>query len=108
MILGLLTNATRETVSVHRSMGLEPYLDFVATSAEVGVDKPEPQVFLTALKYAGVESSEAIHVGDQYELDVIGARGVGITPVLLDRYDVYPEIRDCRRIKQLSELYQYL
>jgi FMN phosphatase YigB (HAD superfamily) len=55
-----------------------------------------------------VQASEAVHVGDQYELDVAGAIGVGIPSVLIDRYDVYPEISDCNRINRLDELYQYL
>ena len=107
-VLGLLTNATRSAISVHRDLGVEPYLDFIVTSEEAGADKPEPPMFLAALEHAGVEASEAVHIGDQYELDVAGARGVGITPVLIDRYDVYPEITDCHRVNHLSELYQYL
>ncbi|MEK0338355.1 MAG: HAD-IA family hydrolase, partial [Nitrosopumilus sp.] len=75
---------------------------------EVGTDKPEPPIFLAALQRAGVNASEAVHVGDQYKLDVIGARGVGITPVLIDRYDLYPEVSDCPRIHRLTELAEYL
>ena len=108
LTLGLLTNATKNTLSIHRQLGLEPYLDLVVTSEEVGADKPKPPLFLAALDRAGVKGSEAVHVGDQYELDVAGARGAGITPILLDRYDVYPEVGDCPRIRSLSELAGYL
>jgi HAD superfamily hydrolase (TIGR01549 family) len=108
LILGLLTNATRNTISIHRQLGLEPYLDFVVTSEEVGADKPKPLIFLAALDRAKVNASEAVHIGDQYELDVVGARGAGINPILIDRYDVYPEISDCPRIHRLPELTRYL
>jgi len=47
-------------------------------------------------------------VGDQYQIDVVGARGVGITPVLIDRYNLNPDVSDCVRIASLSELGQYL
>ena len=107
-ILGLLTNLDKDMNPICRELGLEPYLDFVVTSGEVGVDKPEPPIFLTALQRAGVNASEAVHVGDQYKLDVIGARGVGITPILIDRYDLYPEVSDCPRIRHLTELAEYL
>ncbi len=40
--------------------------------------------------------------------DVIGARGVGITPILIDRYNLYPEVTDCPRIHSLTELADYL
>ncbi len=91
-----------------RQLGLEPYLDFVVTSKEAGADKPKPPIFLAALDKAGVNASEAVHVGDQYKLDVIGARGVGISPILIDRYDIYPNISDCPRIHSLTELAQHL
>ena len=91
-----------------RELGLEPYLDFVVTSGEVGADKPEPLIFLTALQRAGVDASQAVHVGDQYNLDVLGARGVGITPILIDRYDLSPQVSDCLRIHRLTELAERL
>ncbi len=108
LILGLLTNATRDTISVYHKLGLEPYLDFVVTSEEVGSDKPKPPIFLAALDRAGVKASEAAHIGDQYEIDVVGARGVGIKPILIDRYDIYPEVSDCPRFHSLTELAEYL
>jgi len=108
LILGLLTNATKELISVHHKLGLEPYLDFVVTSEEAGSDKPHPPLFLKALERAGVNASEAVHVGDQYSLDVVGARGVGISPILIDRYNLYPEVTDCPRIHTLPEVVEYL
>ncbi len=108
IILGLLTNATKDTISIHRKLGLEPYLDFVVTAEEAGADKPEPPIFLVALQQAGVNASEAIHVGDQYKLDVVGAKGIGITPILIDRYDLYPEVNDCPRIHHLTQVIEYL
>jgi len=107
-ILGLLTNLDSDMVSICRELGLESYLDFVVTSKEVGADKPKPPIFLAALDKAGVNASEAVHVGDQYKLDVVGARAVGINPILIDRYDIYPEVSDCPRIHSLTELAQHL
>ncbi|MFC1950612.1 HAD family hydrolase [Chloroflexota bacterium] len=107
-ILGLLTNIAKEMTSFCHELGVEAYLDFVVTSKEVGVDKPEPPIFLAALDKAGVKASEAVHVGDQYKLDVVGARAVGINPILIDRYDMSPEVNDCPRIHNLTELAQYL
>jgi hypothetical protein len=39
---------------------------------------------------------------------VVGARGVGIKPILIDRYDLYPETKFRPRILSLKELPQYL
>lgn len=108
LILGLISNATQDMLSVYKKLGLELYLDFAVNSQEAGCHKPEPPIFLAALGKAGVEASEAIHVGDQYELDVVGARGVGIGAILIDRFDVSPEVSDCPRIHELPELIPYL
>jgi FMN phosphatase YigB (HAD superfamily) len=51
-----------------------------------------------------VRASEAIHVGDQYAVDVVGARGVGIAGVLIDRFGTSSEEVDCPKIKSLSEV----
>jgi len=105
---GLLTNIAADMSAVCHRLGVDAYLDFVVTSEEVGANKPAPPIFLAALKKAEVDASEAVHVGDQYELDVLGARGVGITAVLLDRNGSHPEVSDCPKIRRLSELPQYL
>jgi putative hydrolase of the HAD superfamily len=104
LIMGLLTNAGKELVSVYAKLGLEPYLDFVVTSEEAGEDKPRPAIFRLALQRAGVSAQEAIHVGDQYVIDIAGARGVGIRPVLIDRYNIYPDVADCPRIHSLTQV----
>ncbi len=108
LTLGLLTNLQRDIDPICEKLGAKPYLDFTVTSAEAGADKPEPPIFLLALERAGVDASETIHVGDQYKLDVAGARGVGISPILIDRDNVYPEITDCPRIHSLTELPEHL
>jgi len=107
-IVGLLTNVAQDMKPICHQLGLDSYLDFVVTSGEVGADKPQPPIFLAALERAAVKASEAVHVGDQYKLDVVGARGVGIATILIDRYDLYPRVSDCPRIRSLSEVAQYL
>jgi putative hydrolase of the HAD superfamily len=87
---------------------LADYLDFILTSGEVGSSKPQPKIFLTALQRARVPASEAVHVGDQLDIDIAGARGAGIKPILLDRSDLFPEVTDCPRIHSLSEVAQHL
>lgn len=108
LVIGILTNLDRDMAPLCGELGLDKYVDFVITTGEVGADKPNAPLFLAALKRASIESSEAIHVGDQYQVDVIGARGVGIKPLLIDRYDTSAEIKDCPRLHSLTELVDYL
>lgn len=107
-ILGLVTNL-REDIGIYtRKLGLEPYIKFAVTSGEVGFPKPDPRIFQAALEKAGVEGKEAVFVGDQYRIDVVGARSAGIQPILIDRYDLYPDVTDCPRIRTLPEIEKYL
>jgi putative hydrolase of the HAD superfamily len=104
LVLGLITSMKKEIYIISRQLGLEPYLDFILTSSEVGAPKPEPPLFLAALERAKINAPEATYVGDQYSTDVVGARGVGINPILIDRYNLFPEVTDCPRIRSLAQL----
>lgn len=66
-------------------LGLMDLLDGVVTSAGVGAPKPERAIFEAALAQAGVGSSEALHVGDSFALDVRGAHAAGVAAVLISR-----------------------
>jgi len=65
--------------------GLSELIDGAVSSAEAGARKPDPAIFGPALELAGVEASEALHVGDTLEEDVAGARAAGIRVLLIDR-----------------------
>jgi putative hydrolase of the HAD superfamily len=108
LILGLVSNVAQDMEPTYTELGLQPYLDFKVTSAEVGCDKPRPEIFMAALKKAQVKPEESIYVGDQYHLDIVGARGVGIKAVLIDRNNYSPDITDCPRIRSLNEITQYV
>ena len=55
------------------------------------------------LAAVGVSAEETVHVGDTYEADIVGAQGVGIRPILLDR-DGTQAGRWHETIQSLSEL----
>lgn len=108
MILGLVSNLSHGIDGHCDELGLANYLDFTLTSSEVGVEKPHAPIFRAALERAGVDASKTIHVGDQYYADVVGAREVGINPLLLDREGFWEKVSDCLRIRSLSEILNYV
>lgn len=88
-----------------RHHDLIDYFDFAAVSAAVRHSKPDPALFQTALARANAIPDYAVHVGDAYLLDVLGARAAGITPVLLDRERRYDAaLLDCPVIYDLYGL----
>ncbi|MEM1628977.1 MAG: HAD family hydrolase [Desulfurococcaceae archaeon] len=76
---------SRSVKEVLDNIGLGSYVDHVVSSCEIGVQKPHPLIFQTALKLANAEPEEAIHVGDSCINDAIGALLIGINPVLVSR-----------------------
>jgi putative hydrolase of the HAD superfamily len=108
MITGVITNADKNVAGLIEKLGAKPFMDVLVTSGEVGVDKPAPQIFLTALERAKVKNQEAIYIGDQYQSDVLGAGGVGMKALLLDRYDINQETLAYPLIKSLEEIREYV
>lgn len=68
-----------------------PRISFTVLSYDVGAEKPSREIFdaarTIALGYSGWEESETdfVHVGDDFEKDVKGARQAGWDAILLDR-----------------------
>jgi putative hydrolase of the HAD superfamily len=91
-----------------RQLGLESYLNFITTPYDAGADKPDPKIFLVALDKAGIHADEAIYVGDQYKVDILGARSAGIKAIMIDRYNLYTDSHDFPRIASLSEIENHL
>ena len=105
--LGLISNAPADTQKAVEALGLTKYLSTVVISGLVGYTKPHPEIFRIALREAGVRADEAVHVGDLYEADVVGARNAGMNGVLIDRDGHHLDI-DCPRVKTLSEVYLHI
>jgi putative hydrolase of the HAD superfamily len=62
-------------------LGVAERLDALVLSDEVGVRKPDPAIFETALAELGVEPEAALFVGDRLVDDIQGAAAVGMTTV---------------------------
>jgi len=61
--------------------GLKPYLKYIVLSEDVGINKPQPEIFEKALKLNGVTADEAIMIGDSWAHDIVGARNAGIDTI---------------------------
>jgi putative hydrolase of the HAD superfamily len=108
LILGLISNVDRDIAPLYQGLGLSTWLQVMVTSQEVGFNKPQPEIFLAALKQAGVKPPEAIYVGDQYQIDVVGANKAGMLGILLDRNGFFEEITDCPKVRRLTEVAGHL
>ncbi|MGG1612311.1 HAD family hydrolase [Paenibacillus sp. FSL K6-2441] len=89
---------------------LAPYFDEIVISGNFGKGKPDPSIFRHALERLGIQSNEAIMVGDKLTTDIKGSLSVGMTAVWINRDgkaltgDIVPDYE----IKHLSELHGLL
>jgi len=90
----------RDTLDSHE---LSEFFPYALAAGEVEIFKPEPGVFIHALRHVNVAASETIYVGDNYYADVVGARNAGLVPLLHDPNRIFPDA-DCATIHSFDEL----
>lgn len=105
--LVVVSNANGTLEALAGRLGLTECVSCVLDSFMEKVEKPDPRFFEIALARSGARRESTIHVGDLYEVDVVGARVAGITPVLLDAAGLYPDA-DCDRVRSLGDLVSLL
>jgi putative hydrolase of the HAD superfamily len=114
LTLGVISNWEGWLERLMTELGIYGHFQSIAVSGLVGVEKPDPGIFLHALQATGVRPENAIHVGDNPRDDVEGAEAVGIRGVLLDRshraapvmpgHELAARPDDGQRINSLEEL----
>ncbi|MGL4316089.1 MAG: HAD family hydrolase [Pseudomonas sp.] len=76
-ILGVITNGNADV----RRLGLADYFQFALCAEELGIGKPDPHPFQTALQHADVSAEQAVHIGDHPSDDIAGARAAGMRAI---------------------------
>ncbi len=83
--LGVISNFVWGGPELFHDLELARHFELLVVSARIGFQKPHQGIFEHALGAMRVTPARAWHVGDSYKGDVLGARRVSITPVLIDR-----------------------
>lgn len=106
--MAIITNGFNEVQWVKiKACGLEAYFEEMHTSENVGYQKPDVKVFEHALKVAGCSPSRALMVGDDFGVDIVGARNAGVDQVFFNPtndaklFKPTYEITDLLEIKKL-------
>lgn len=90
-------------------MALKLDADFIATSHQWGVSKPEPRFFEEVLKATAATPAQIAYVGDRLDNDVEPARAAGMHPIFIPR-GIWGEVHDarergsCIRVTALTEI----
>lgn len=68
-----------------KNAGIDHYFDVVVISSDIGIHKPDPGIFIHAVKLAGKEPSQCWYIGDKVDTDAKAAKDAGLTGVWLNR-----------------------
>ncbi len=112
--LGIITN----TITSHeehvrlalRKIDVERYFDYIITSVDVGHEKPDERIFMTALRALRAKPDEAVMVGNRISRDIVGGNRMGMKTILFKwnrRYNeriASQEEQPTRTIRSLREL----
>jgi putative hydrolase of the HAD superfamily len=82
--VAVVSNSEGQLEPLLVDVGVRGALDLVLDSGIVGVEKPDPRIFRIALDRFGVAPTRALHLGDVYATDVLGARAAGVRVALVD------------------------
>jgi putative hydrolase of the HAD superfamily len=107
--LGLISVCSEEVPLLWPETALAGQFDATTFSAECGVMKPEPEIYLRTAQALGVDASDTLYVGDGANDELRGASDVGMTPVLIaanGREQWWPEVRNWQgpRIASIPEV----
>lgn len=100
--LGLISNFEEWLEEMLVELEVGHLFDVSVISGIEGMEKPDPEIYRRALERSGSDPQRTLHIGDSPKMDVEPAASVGMTAVLLDRYNRYPELAP--RVRSLEDL----
>jgi putative hydrolase of the HAD superfamily len=105
--IGLISNSDGSIGRLMEELGLGNCFDSVTDSHHCGCEKPDPRIFRAATNSLGVMPERSLYVGDIYSVDIVGARGAGMSALLMDVAGVYVG-SNYPRITSLDQIEAYL
>lgn len=103
--LHIITNGFKEVQHIKLSnSGLAPFFDLILCSEEVGLNKPNREIFQYAQKITNCEAQHAIMIGDDMKADVVGALNAGWSAIHFDPEHKLQKERNVPRIRALAEI----
>jgi putative hydrolase of the HAD superfamily len=101
IVSNVISNASH---LILQKFDLEQYFDSIVLSRDLGIRKPDPEIFNFTLENLGVHSSKAVHVGDSLKYDVQGAKNAGMKTVWIKGCEEPINIRPDFIISKVTEL----
>jgi putative hydrolase of the HAD superfamily len=106
--LGLVSNWEAWLSELLDLLDVTKLFKAVVVSGAVGIEKPDPAIFRSALEAMNVEPARAVYVGDSVLHDVEPALAIGMRAVLVDRHrrheaSAHPTVSSLDQLPDLLE-----
>ncbi len=101
IVANAITNVSRLAL---QKLDLTKYFDYIVLSRDLGVRKPDLEIFIFALRSMWIKGSEAVHVGDSLEDDIQGGKNAGMTTVWIKGKEEVTNIQPDYVISKITEL----
>lgn len=107
--LHIITNGFKEVqfTKLEKS-NLLPFFDVIVCSEDVEKNKPDPAIFHHALQRAEAQAHHSVMIGDDYEVDILGALTVGMHAIFFDPNNQFGHYNEANRITHLNEIAERL
>ncbi len=84
--LGIVSNGrSAEQRAKLQVLRLDTFFEQISLSEETGISKPDRGMYLVSCAAMQVSPESVVYVGDNYEVDYLGARAAGLSAIWLDR-----------------------
>ena len=101
VVANAITNVSRLALE---KLDLAKYFDYIVLSRDLGVRKPDLEIFVYALRSMWIKGSETIHVGDSLTDDVQGGKNAGMKTVWIKGDEETTNIHPDFVISKITEL----
>jgi YjjG family noncanonical pyrimidine nucleotidase len=91
-----------------KASGITHYFTTITCSQKANARKPEKEIFEFALKQANATVDQSVMIGDNYDVDILGAKNIGMDYFYFNPNPVILEKEEKSLIKELLELKQFL
>lgn len=102
---GIISNGDKDAQrqKLHKT-GIAHYFDIIVISEDIGVFKPDPEIFLHAVRQAGKEPAQCLYIGDKVDTDAKAAKDAGLTGIWLNRKFIGEKTERVPEIISLNDL----
>ena len=101
----IITNGFKEVQHIKlKNSQLEKYFDVIVCSEDVGKNKPSPDIFHYSMQQANAKAIDSVMIGDDYEVDVLGALNVGMQGIHFDPDKNHTKQEGHHLIHELNEI----